>query len=137
LGRAEAGAEKGLAMYRRLGVSILAVCGLVVGACSGSSDEVPRFLLPCDDPAPLTGVPSSSNPQFIVTVRDDVDTVAEATRLASTCGFEVLTATDSFHQFLAVFDIIQLGCVRCDEVVTLVEPRPPIVYPSTLGAGHS
>ena len=74
----------------------------------------------CPDPAPLGGTPSAVSPEYLVTVIDGVDVVAETHRMEMEYGF---TATDIF-QIIPVFaaDLTpsQLLMVRCDAVVARV-----------------
>lgn len=105
---------------------VLLVAGSIMSwACSGASDDGSTFLVPCDDPAPLTGTPAPSG-SFTVSLHDDADADAESARLASTCGFTVNAVLQFGHGFSAVLDIVELGCVRCDEVVTAVTPNVPL-----------
>ena len=117
-------------MRIRSGISILAFTCLAVVACSdsGSSEDVPRVLLPCDDPAPLSGLASPESLGYIVSLQDGVDQAAEANRLASACGFEAYEASSFGDRFTAVLNIVEIGCVRCDPVVVQVSPNA-ILYP--------
>jgi hypothetical protein len=63
---------------------------------------------------------------YTVALRDDANASVESARIASTCGFEVTAVLEFGHGFQAVLDIVQLGCVRCDEVVTQVVPNGPL-----------
>lgn len=97
-------------------------------ACSSSSSELPRVLLPCDDPAPLSAIASPFSLGYIIELEAGVDPSAEAARLASACGFQVDEVGSIGERFTAQLDLSALGCVRCDAAVTLVHPNA-LLYP--------
>lgn len=70
-------------------------------------------------------------------MRDEVDANEESARIASTCGIEVNAVFEFGHGFSAVLDIVQLGCVRCDEAVTAVIPNAPPVPDGAAERGRS
>ena len=102
---------------------------LIVLACSKSDSNSPfnRMLVPCDDPATLSGQPSRTAQSFIVAYRQGVDAQDETERLAAECGFQPTHVSQlEPGWFSADLDLVQLGCVRCDPVVSSVSVNHPI-----------
>jgi hypothetical protein len=110
-------------------VSFAVMSVLVAAACSqsGSSGPFNRMLVPCDDPADLSGQPDSTPQSFIVAYRQGIDAQDETERLAAECGFrpEHISQLDP-GWFSAQLDRVQLGCVRCDAVVASVVVNHPV-----------
>jgi hypothetical protein len=106
------------------GMSVLAAL-----ACSESDSIGPfnRMLIPCDSPAILSGQPSRTAQSFIVAYRQGVDAQGETERLAAECGFQPEHVSQIEPAwFSANLDLVQVGCVRCDPVVSFVSVNRPV-----------
>ena len=101
-----------------LGLSLFLI--VTAAACSGTSDDLPAILEPCNDPAPLSGDPDPGSLGYTVALQPIADPEAEATRIASECGVAVDNVLQFGSAFIARLDVIQLGCVRCDPQVKSV-----------------
>lgn len=111
---------------------LVAASGLVLCACSGSGGDGSTFLVPCDDPAPLSGMPSPPSLGFVIVLRVDAVAATEAPRIAAACGFDPGGVRLGIQTFATPLDIVELGCVRCDPVVTRVAPDA-ILFPAMQG----
>lgn len=115
-------------MIRAAILALSSFLAITAAACSGTSEDLPGVLVPCNEPAPLTGNPNPTALGYTVELQPTADVAAEAARIASTCG----VAVDHVYQFSPAFaaqlDLIQLGCVRCDSQVKSVFGNT-VLYP--------
>ena len=114
--------------YALISVSLISCLSILACTDSGSSNDLPRVLLPCDNPAPFEGIALPPSLGYIVALQSGADQVAEAARIASACELGVYEASSTGDWFTATLDVVEIGCVRCDPVVVMVAPNA-VVYP--------
>jgi hypothetical protein len=74
----------------------------------------------CSDPAPLSGSAVPGAPGYIVRLGDNVDAVAEATRLASDYDFTLTFVYIALKGFAAEMSASALAGIRCEATVLSV-----------------
>lgn len=99
-------------------------CPLVIN-CAARPPTVPEPR--CAEPAPLQGTFDARVPDYLVALRDGVDTQSEVARLAQHYGFSPTLVFQTIPGFAAAFDDDVREMLRCEPSVAYIEYDSVIV----------
>jgi len=93
-----------------------AVACIAIAGCAEPAPIEPV----CEHPAPITGQSDPRAPDYLVGLRDGIDTQAEATRLASVYRLENVRVLSGSSMFAAAIDDDAREKLRCEPSVSFI-----------------